>query len=71
MIIAIDVGNTNIVLGCIDDQTIYFTARLSTDRFKTCDEYAVTIRNILELYKADLSLVEGGIISSVIGRAHV
>lgn len=66
MIIAIDVGNTNIVLGCIDEQTIYFTARLSTDRFKTADEYAVTIRNILELYKADLSLVEGGIISSVV-----
>jgi len=31
MILAIDVGNTNIVLGCLDSQKIYFTARLSTD----------------------------------------
>ena len=40
MILAIDVGNTNIVLGCFDSQSIRFTARLSTDRFKTGDEYA-------------------------------
>lgn len=66
MIIAIDVGNSNIVLGCIDDETIYFTARLSTDRFKTCDEYTVLFKNILELYNADLSRIEGGIISSVV-----
>ncbi len=67
MIIAIDVGNTNIVLGCLNSQTsIHFTARMSTDRFKTSDEYAVAIKQILELNHADLSKIEGGIISSVV-----
>ena len=66
-IIAIDVGNTNIVLGCLDSRTnIHFTARMSTDRFKTSDEYAVSIKQILELNQADLSHIEGGIISSVV-----
>ena len=35
MIMAIDMGNTNIVIGCIDDEKIYFVERLSTDTSKT------------------------------------
>ena len=66
MILAIDVGNTNIVLGCFDSQSIRFTARLSTDRFKTGDEYAVLIANLLSLYKADPAEIEGAILSSVV-----
>ena len=34
MILAIDVGNTNIVVGCIDDRKTYFIERLSTNRTK-------------------------------------
>lgn len=41
MILAIDVGNTNIVVGCIDDLKTYFIERLSTNRTKTELEYAV------------------------------
>ena len=41
MILAIDVGNTNIVVGCIDDRKTYFIERLSTNRTKTELEYAV------------------------------
>ena len=40
MILAIDVGNTNIVVGCIDDLKTYFIERLSTNRTKTELEYA-------------------------------
>lgn len=66
MILAIDVGNTNIVLGGIDEETIHFTARLSTDRFKTGDEYAVLMKNLLELNGQKPSDMEGGIISTVV-----
>ena len=31
MILALDVGNTNIVIGCLDDDRIYFVGRLATD----------------------------------------
>ena len=40
MILAIDIGNTNIVVGCIDDQKTYFIERLATVRTKTELEYA-------------------------------
>ena len=43
MILAIDIGNTNIVVGCIDKEKIYFTERISTIRTKTELEYAMRI----------------------------
>ena len=46
MILAIDVGNTNIVVGCIDDLKTYFIERLSTNRTKTELEYAVDLKNV-------------------------
>lgn len=66
MILAIDIGNTNIVLGCIKSDDICFTARISTDRRRTSDQYAAEIKMILELYNVDLSKVKGCIISSVV-----
>ena len=50
MILAIDVGNTNIVVGCIDDLKTYFIERLSTNRTKTELEYAVDLKNVLDIY---------------------
>lgn len=66
MILAIDVGNTNIVLGGLDEERIYFTARLSTNKFKTSDEYAIMLKNVLELNHIATSDMEGGIISTVV-----
>lgn len=66
MILAVDVGNTNIVLGCLDSQNTYFTARLSTDAKKTSDEYALMIRNLFSLHNIDRHTIEGAIISSVV-----
>jgi type III pantothenate kinase len=71
MILAIDVGNTNIVLGCMDDEKIYFTARFSTDRAKTSDEYAILIQNLFMVNRYSLSKIEGGIISSVVPELSV
>lgn len=66
MILAIDVGNTNIVVGCIDDLKTYFIERLSTNRTKTELEYAVDLKNVLDIYHIKKTEIEGCIISSVV-----
>ncbi len=66
MILAVDVGNTNIVLGCIEDGNILFSGRLTTDSQKTDMELAVIIKNILSLHDIDVSCFDGAIISSVV-----
>lgn len=65
MILAIDVGNSYIVVGCIEEN-IRFIERMSTDRKKTELEYAVSIKNIMEIYHIQEGDLEGGIISSVV-----
>ena len=49
MILAIDIGNTNIVLGCIDGEKRYFIERLSTNKTKMEMEYAIDIKMVMEL----------------------
>lgn len=66
MILAIDMGNTNIVIGCIDDEKTYFVERISTDKRKTALEYAVSFKTVLELYSIDIHAIDGAIISSVV-----
>ncbi len=65
MIIAIDVGNTNIAVGGIDDQGIIFEERLSANRQTTEMEYAMGVKSILNLHEVDREQIEGGIIASV------
>lgn len=66
MILALDIGNTNIVLGCIDRSRTYFIERLSTVRTKTELEYAIDIKNVLDIYHMKRSDLDGCIISSVV-----
>lgn len=66
MLLAIDIGNTNITLGAFDDNILSFTARLSTDHKMTADQYAVQLKSILELHNLDYHEVEDSIISSVV-----
>ena len=67
MILAVDIGNTNIVLGCLErEDDVTFVERLSTDRGRTVLEYAISIKNVLELYNIDPRQLEGAIISSVV-----
>ncbi len=66
MILAIDVGNTNIVMGCMEGGEIKSISRLATNRLKTDYEYAVDIKQILEFDRIDASNFEGTIISSVV-----
>lgn len=66
MILTIDVGNSNIVIGVVDGERIVFEARIRTDATKTSDEYSVDIKNILDIYGIDRKAIEGGIIASVV-----
>lgn len=66
MVLAIDMGNTNIVIGCVDDDKVLFEERLSTDRSKTELEYIVIFKTVLELYGIDRTNIKGAIISSVV-----
>ena len=66
MLLAIDIGNTNIVIGCIRDDEIMFTARIATDRTRTSDQYGVEIKNMLEAFGVSRSDISDCIISSVV-----
>lgn len=66
MIIAIDIGNTNIVIGGIQNNDIQFEARLRTDATKTSDEYSIDIKMLLEIHHVDIAIIEGSIIASVV-----
>ncbi|MBQ7120019.1 MAG: type III pantothenate kinase [Oscillospiraceae bacterium] len=66
MILAIDIGNTNIVLGGFSGDDLSFVARIATNPSKTEDEYATKIKSILELHNADRENIDGAIISSVV-----
>ena len=66
MILAVDVGNSNIVIGGLSGDEITFEARLRTDATKTSDEYCIDLKMILEVYHVDPSQLEGAIISSVV-----
>lgn len=66
MILALDVGNSNIVIGCIDNGKIIFDGRLTTNHSKTDMEFAVMLKNILTINKIDVNSFEGAIISSVV-----
>ncbi len=66
MILAIDVGNTNIVIGCFENNRIVFTERLSTNHKATELEYAIKFKNVLEIYNVKCEDINGGIISSVV-----
>ncbi len=66
MILAIDIGNTNIVMGCVDDGRILFRERTSTDHTATDLEYAVTIKTALDMHRLDPENITGAIMSSVV-----
>jgi type III pantothenate kinase len=66
MLLAIDIGNTNILIGGIKDDEIIFKARIATDRTRTSDQYGVEIKNMIEALGAKISDISDCIISSVV-----
>ena len=66
MILTVDIGNSNIVLGGVREDTIAFEARLRTEATKTSDQYCVDLKILLDVYKVSPEEIEGCIISSVV-----
>lgn len=66
MILALDIGNTNITIGVYDGKTLKFVSRMATDRARMEDQYAIELRDILDTYGVNIADVEGSIISSVV-----
>ncbi len=66
MILTVDIGNSNIVIGGVQNDEILFEARLRTDATKTSDEYCLDIKSLMEVYGVNTGEVEGAIIASVV-----
>lgn len=66
MLLAVDIGNTNITLGIYNNEKLMFVLRAATDRVKTPDQYAVEFSSMLRLRNADGYDFSGAIICSVV-----
>ena len=66
MLLAIDIGNTNIVLGAFKQKQLINSWRISTDQSKLADEYGILIRKLLQLSDIDYTMFKGIIISCVV-----
>ena len=66
MILLFDVGNTNIVLGVYDERTLTHHWRVSTDKSRTVDEYAVVIKNLFDFSGLTFQKITAVVISSVV-----
>src|SRR5208283_4210562 len=66
MLLAIDVGNTNIVYGLFDGERLVHQFRVESARGRTADEYAVQLRALLEMHGIALPAVKAAILACVV-----
>ena len=66
MLLVMDLGNTNSVLGVYDGQRLVAHWRLTTVRDRTVDEYGILARNLLSFASIDVKSIDGMIIASVV-----
>lgn len=66
MLLALDMGNTNITIGVFEGERLLLESRLATDYTKMEDQYAVELLDILQLYRVDAARIDGAVISSVV-----
>ena len=66
MLLAIDIGNTNITMGVYNKDELVFVTHIATDRSRTPDQYAVEFKQIFALYDMPQNSFEGAAISSVV-----
>ena len=66
MVLAIDIGNTHIVLGCFKERELLFTELISTVKSYTDLEYASLLKSALDFNNQSIEKIEGAIISSVV-----
>ncbi|UWG97749.1 type III pantothenate kinase [Dehalobacter sp. DCM] len=66
MLLVLDIGNTNIVLGVYQDRQLIHHWRISTNKDTTADEYAATLKNLFSFCGLEFRSITGAIISSVV-----
>lgn len=66
MVLAVDIGNTSISIGMFDGDKIVFKSKLSANKVKSADEYAVLLSGIFEKNKVDCSALESAVLLSVV-----
>lgn len=66
MILAIDIGNSNIVIGGVEGNEIVFEARLRTEATKTSDQYCVDLKILMDVNNVRQEAIEGVIVASVV-----
>lgn len=65
MILTVDIGNSNIVIGLFQGDKPLFSARFHTDKSRLCDEYALDLKSLFELHRLAPE-IEGAVLSSVV-----
>ncbi|PYG85755.1 type III pantothenate kinase [Ruminiclostridium sufflavum DSM 19573] len=68
IILAIDIGNTTVVIGCMINGKVIFSGRVDSNGNYSCDDYAAYIKNILAKANIDTNDIKGSIISSVVPK---
>lgn len=66
MLLAVDIGNTNITIGLYKKDELIFVSRLATERRRMPDQYAAELSSIFNMYSIDTAQFSGAIISSVV-----
>lgn len=66
MLLVMDIGNTNITLGIFDGDNLHGTFRMTTKVTRTSDEYAITLRELIELHGVEASDIDAVIMASVV-----
>lgn len=66
MLLVVDIGNTNVVLGLYDGTTLLHTFRISSSRTRTADEYGVMLFQLALQRQIDVTAISGAIVASVV-----
>ena len=70
MILTIDVGNTNVVLGCVEDGVVKSISRMATNQNDLTNDYALKMRQSFDFDGIDYKNFEGAILSSVVPQVN-
>ncbi len=70
MILTVDVGNTNVVLGCVENGEVISRSRLATKASDLPNDYALKMRQSFEFDGVDYTKFEGAILSSVVPQVN-
>jgi len=66
MLLAIDIGNSNLSVGAFEEDRLVFVSRLATERHRTGDQYALELKSICEMHRTSPSAFDAAIIGSVV-----